>query len=125
MTVLWANKSAVGKRGMLGRPLMSAEEVHHLNEVRRDNWPVNLVVCSTRWHSFLHRRGSYRHSALPCARQARVACACGCGQKIWRLAGGGRVRRYAPGHANRLTGQRRLRCRQMARRASVNKGVCS
>lgn len=39
----------------LGRELVAAEEVHHVNEVRSDNRPENLVVCaSRRAHEVLH-----------------------------------------------------------------------
>jgi hypothetical protein len=39
----------------LGRGLTKSEEVHHVNENRADNRPVNLVVCaSQRAHAMLH-----------------------------------------------------------------------
>ena len=41
----------------LGKPLPAGAEVHHVNEVRHDNRPENLVVCPDRaYHKLLHQR---------------------------------------------------------------------
>jgi hypothetical protein len=41
----------------LGKPLPKGAVVHHINEVRTDNRPENLVICPNEsYHRLLHRR---------------------------------------------------------------------
>lgn len=41
----------------LGRPLPPGAEVHHVNEIKTDNRPENLVICPSReYHALLHAR---------------------------------------------------------------------
>lgn len=41
---------------MIGRPLKRDEVVHHINEVKTDNRPENLLVLSRGEHILLHKR---------------------------------------------------------------------
>lgn len=41
---------------VLGRKLENYESVHHINNVKTDNRPRNLVVCSEREHMRIHRK---------------------------------------------------------------------
>ena len=41
----------------LGRPLPAGVEVHHVNEIKHDNRPENLVICPDKaYHRLLHAR---------------------------------------------------------------------
>jgi hypothetical protein len=45
----------VAEEVLLGRPLLAAEIVHHINGKRHDNRPENLFVCESRAeHSAIH-----------------------------------------------------------------------
>lgn len=41
----------------LGKPLPPGAVVHHVNEVKTDNTPTNLVICPNRaYHNLIHAR---------------------------------------------------------------------
>ncbi len=41
----------------LGRPLRGTEQIHHVNEIKTDNSPSNLVICPANdYHRLLHVR---------------------------------------------------------------------
>lgn len=51
------NKHRVIVEEILGKPLPPRAEIHHLNGIKHDNRPMNLVVCpDRRYHYLLHRR---------------------------------------------------------------------
>jgi hypothetical protein len=41
---------------MIGRRLNKNEHVHHINELKLDNRPENLLVCTASEHRTLHRQ---------------------------------------------------------------------
>lgn len=54
----WAYEHRVVMAGVLGRPLLQCEDVHHINEDKQDNRPENLAVVSRSAHTAHHNRVS-------------------------------------------------------------------
>lgn len=83
---------------MIGRRLMSGEQVHHRSGDKTDNRPENLKVCASHLqHGEQHRRVRFdrrRHGES----NTTVRCACGCGSTFLRFDRGGRPRRFVSGH---------------------------
>lgn len=82
---------------MLGRRLLSTEQVHHRNENRSDNRPENLEVMTHHEHRKAHRRAGKRRRE-PGELNALVACACGCGEMFEQFDSLGRIRAFVTGH---------------------------
>lgn len=58
--------------GVLGRYLPAGAVVHHVNEQRADNRPINLVVCQNNaYHHLLHRR---TRAFIACGRPSWRKC---------------------------------------------------
>jgi hypothetical protein len=56
-------RSRLIAQSILGRKLLSCEEVHHKNEVKHDDNPENLQVITTTDHARLHSRSRRRDSS--------------------------------------------------------------
>lgn len=82
----------------IGRPLVKGEHVHHADGNRQNNDPENLEVLTHAEH-FAEHRGPRKHALrLPGEPNPEIACACNCGQSLFRYDGSGRPRRFVSGH---------------------------
>lgn len=86
----------------LGRPLLRREIVHHINQVRADNAPENLELMPSRWHHNAHHRRLSTPRQEPGQANELVACACGCGEQIWRFNKHHVEVRFVSGHNSHL-----------------------
>jgi hypothetical protein len=91
----------------LGRRLRAGEVVHHLNEVKTDNRPENLEVMASRWHHNVEHRKLDKVRQDPGQPNEEVACACGCGELIWRFNIHHLEVRFISGHNGRLNKKER------------------
>ena len=90
----------------LGRPLLSAEQVHHKDGNTRNNDLDNLeVMVDIQHHKLAHRRAGsdLRH---PDEDNPLVSCACGCAEQFYKYDQLGRPRRYVTGHNPHFGGTR-------------------
>jgi len=60
----WAYEHRVVMAATLGRPLLSSEDVHHINEDKQDNRPENLEVVSRSAHTAHHNSVSPKRKRL-------------------------------------------------------------
>ena len=48
----------------LGRPLKSGETVHHIDMIKTNDTPTNLIICTNSYHHYLHHRMAERYAEL-------------------------------------------------------------
>lgn len=92
---------------MLGRRLKPGEIVHHIDGVKDDNAPSNLVVAGSQHEHSVHHRPAGCVRRLPGEPNPQIQCACGCGESRPKYDTRGRPRLYLPGHYARGRSQGR------------------
>jgi len=86
----------------LGRPLLSGEKVHHLDENKHNNDPNNIsVLPSTRHHRYFHRKIK-SDKRKPDEPNPIIICECGCGSSFSKYDSYGRPRKYISGHNTQI-----------------------
>ena len=84
---------------VIGRSLGPGETVHHLDGIKSNNAPENIVVCPTiRHHRANHRKRHDKSLRMPGEPNPVIACACGCGGMFTKYDSSGRPRGYITGH---------------------------
>ena len=81
----------------LGRLLLKAEMVHHIDRNRQNNSIENLEVVSPAQHRFRHRIAGSNRKA-PDTDNPITECGCGCGARFNMFDSSGRPRRFVTGH---------------------------
>jgi hypothetical protein len=81
----------------IGRSLETDETVHHINGMRVDNRPENIMVVPKREHLFYHRKENCNLRLLGVENLLRQ-CECGCGGQFFTYDKYNRPRKYISGH---------------------------
>lgn len=92
----WVREHVVVASKTLGRPIKRSENVHHKDENKQNNDPLNLIVTRRGLHTRLHfgnprnRQDGENNPLIPCA--------CGCGKTLRKFDNRGRPRGSLRGH---------------------------
>jgi hypothetical protein len=86
----------------LGRKLRKGEVVHHIDENRSNNDPLNLKVKRSA-ADHRHEHGKKNNKA-PRAKNPIIQCACGCGTTFLKYDSVNRPRKYVSGHNYPMNG---------------------
>lgn len=63
---IWEYEHRKVMENKLGRKLLSTETVHHLNGVKTDNYPKNLVILTHQEHERVHQNGKKNRRHTHC-----------------------------------------------------------
>ena len=67
----------------IGHPLTRSDIVHHINGIKTDNRPENLMVCNGNEDHFSHHRGpNTKHTRPVGGENPVIECGCGCGADL-------------------------------------------
>jgi hypothetical protein len=76
---------------IIGRKLKKGEQVHHRDENKKNNHPLNLEICTHKEHKFRHRKKE-SNRRRPWERNPLIKCACGCNGKLRKYSKYGNLR---------------------------------
>lgn len=82
----------------IGRRLLPGELVHHIDENKKNNDPINLEVMKSTAHHFKKHRKLFSGRREPDEPNVIIECECGCGTKMDKYDELGRPRSFISGH---------------------------
>jgi hypothetical protein len=95
----WALEHRVVMSDKIGRELLVDEHIHHIDGIKTNNSPDNMMIVSVAEHTRIHNGSA--ETRQQGEENIIVTCACGCGAEFEKYDSRGRKRSVIHGHNRR------------------------